>query len=86
MSGLPNQLRVAEKQATTLTATLSKPVEKVVWYKDDKPIDTTDSRYKITSSETEHTLSIPETRPDDQSNYSIKFDDQKSTSELIVES
>lgn len=78
-------MKVVEKEQFSLTIKLDKPAP-VVWYKNGKPIDTTDARYQISNVDAEYTMTVPKSSPDDEAEFSVSVGDEKSKTKVIIES
>ena len=79
-------ITVPEEQSVTLECELSKPDQKVKWFKDGKEIKPDKKRgivLKVDGSK--HTLTIPKTLKDDTTEYSVKCGDQETKGKLSVE-
>ncbi len=63
---------------------LSKPVKKVSWLRNGKAV-TPDSRVKVTSDGTKHSLTFTQAKVEDSAKYSVKVGDLESTAKLSVE-
>jgi titin len=75
---------VVEKQKATFTCTLSKPRLKVSWFKGDKKLSEND-RIQFVQEGKVYKLVINNAQLDDASNYTIKYNDEcSSTAELFV--
>lgn len=75
---------VVEKQSITLKCQVSKPDKKPQWLKAGNVIEPSD-KYEMHSEGTEHTLTIKNCTMDDESKYTIRFDEAESTGNLLVE-
>ena len=77
---------VPEEKSVTIECELSKPEQKVKWFKNGKEIKPDKKRGIILKVEgTKHTLTIPKTLKDDTAEYSVKCDDQETKGKLTVE-
>ncbi len=73
---------VTEGSPVTFKCKLSKSGQKVIWCKDGSPLSEKD--YKITSKDTEYSLTIPTASLDDAAEYSIQCKDEKSKALLFI--
>ena len=77
---------VPEEESVTLECELSKPDQKVKWFKNGKEIKPDKKRGIIPKVEgNKHSLHIPKSLTDDTADYSLKFDDQETKAKLTVE-
>ena len=77
---------VSEEESVTLECELSKPDQKVKWFKDGKEIKSDKKRGIVLKVDgTKHTLTIPKALKDDTAEYSVKCEDQESKGKLMVE-
>lgn len=73
-----------EGQTCTLTCQFSLPNVKTQWYKNGKLLEPS-SRYTFTVIDKIQRLSIKDVRPEDQGQYTCKYDNLESTTNLWVE-
>ena len=72
-----------EKEVITLTCEVNKPNVKAKWLKNGEPIS--ESEYvKMTSKDTEHTLTIPSAELDDEAVYKCIVGDRKTSARVSV--
>ena len=77
---------VSEEESVTLECELSKPDQKVKWFKDGKEIKPDRKRGISPKVEgTKHTLTIPKTLKDDTAEYTVKMGDEETKGKLTVE-
>ena len=79
-------IAITEEESVTLECELSKPDQKVKWFKDGKEIKP--DRKRGISSKTDgrkHSLIIPKTEMDDAAQYSVRCGDEESKGKLSVE-
>lgn len=81
---LPEVLVVPLNTDTTLTAKLSTPRIDVKWYKNGKPIDSSD-KYEVISAGATKKLVIKKVKLDDQDEYTCVAANIKTTTKLKVE-
>ena len=75
-----------EEQSATLECELSKPNQKVKWFKNGKEIKPDKKRGIQPKVEgIKHSLTIPNTEKDDTAEYSVKCGDQETKGKLTVE-
>ena len=81
-----NDVTVPEEKSVTLECELSKPDQKVKWFKDGKEIKPDRKRGIVLKVDgAKHILTIPKTLKDDTAEYSVKCDDQETKGKLTVE-
>ena len=80
---LLNQSAV-EEDPVTLACRLSKPNQKVIWFKDEVEISETDDKYQIQTSACNYTLTLPQASIDDTGMYKIRVDELESSATIIV--
>ena len=73
-----------EGQTCSLTCQFSMPNVKTQWFKNGKLLEPS-SRYTFTVIDTIQRLSIKDLRPEDQGQYTCKYDNLESTTNLWVE-
>ena len=79
-------ITVPEEESVTLECELSKPDQKVKWFKDGKEIKPDRKRGIVPKVEgTKHSLTIPKTLKDDTAEYSVKCGDEETKGKLTVE-
>ena len=79
-------ITVPEEQSVTLECELSKPDQKVKWYKNGKEIKPDRKRGIQPKVEgTKHSLTIPKTEKDDTAEYSVKIGGEETKGKLTVE-
>ena len=77
---------VPEEESVTLECELSKPDQKVKWFKNGKEIKPDRKRGISPKVEgTKHTLTIPKTLKDDTAEYTVKIGDEETKGKLTVE-
>ena len=80
---LLNQSAV-EEDPVTLACRLSKPNQKVIWFKDEVQISETDDKYQMGTSACNYTLTLPQASIDDTGMYKIKVEELESSATVIV--
>ena len=80
---LLNQSAV-EEDSVTLACRLSKPNQKVTWFKDDLELSQTDARYEVERSACNYTLTLPQASIDDTGMYKVKVGELESSATVIV--
>ena len=80
---LLNQSAV-EEDPVTLACRLSKPNQKVIWFKDDVEISETEDKYQIQTSACNYTLTLPQASIDDTGMYKISVDELELLSLFMV--
>ena len=75
---------VAEKDSVTFECEVSKPNQKVVFYKNGQEIKIDKKHFKQTSKGTAHKLTISDSVLDDAGDYSAKLGDQTTECKLTV--
>ncbi len=77
---------VQEEQSVTLECEVSKPGQKVKWFKDGKEIKPDKKRGILPKVDgTKHILTIPKSVVEDSAVYSVKIGDQETKGKLTVE-
>ena len=77
---------VPEEQSVTLECELSKPDQKVKWFKNGKEIKPDKKRgIQPKVKGTKHSLTIPKTQRDDAAEYTVKIGDEETKAKLTVE-
>ena len=77
---------VPEEESVTLECELSKPDQKVKWFKNGKEMKPDRKRGISPKVEgTKHTLTIPKTLKDDTAEYSVKIGEEETKGKLTVE-
>ncbi len=75
-----------EEQGVTLECELSKPDQKVKWFKNGKEIKPDRKRGIVPKVEgTKHTLTIPKSLSEDTAEYAVKLGDKETKGNLTVE-
>ena len=67
-----------------MTCKLTKPGQKISWYKDDVPIKPQKEKYEISSEDKSYTLLIPKSSVEDTAVYKAKVGKQESTCQIVV--
>ena len=75
---------VKEKESVTLECEVSKPNQKVVFYKNGQEIKIDKKHFKQISKGTVHKLTVSESVVDDAGEYSAKIGDQTTECKLTV--
>ena len=78
---------IPEEESVTLECELSKPDQKVKWFKNGKEIKP-DRKRGISPPKvegTKHRLTIPKTLKDDTAEYTVKIGDEETKGKLTVE-
>ena len=75
---------IKESETVTLECQLSKPDQKVTWYRNGKAI-TPDEHIAISADGVMHTLTINNSVLEDGAEYSVKCGDQTTSAKLTVE-
>ena len=81
--GMADQ-KVTEGDTAKLEVEATKPNVPGQWFKDDSPIEKSD-RVDMSVADTTHSLTIKDTKPEDQGEYTIEVGDDASTARLTVE-
>ena len=77
---------IPEEDSVTLECELSKPDQKVKWFKDGKEIKPDRKRGIAPKVEsTKHSLTIPKALTEDMAEYSVKCGDEETKGKLTVE-
>ena len=79
-------ITIPEEKSVTLECKLSKPDQKVKWFKDGKEIKPDRKRNIVPKVEgSKHSLTIPKSFIDDTAQYSVTCGDEETKGKLIVE-
>ena len=79
-------ITVPEEESVTLECELSKPDQKVKWFKDGKEIKPDRKRGILSKTDgRKHSLIIPKTETDDTAQYSVKCGEEETKAKLTVE-
>ena len=79
-------ITVPEEESVTLECELSKPDQKVKWFKDGKEIKPDRKRNIVPKVEgSKYSLTIPKSLIDDTAQYSAKCGDEETKGKLVVE-
>lgn len=76
---------VTEFQNVTLECELSKPNQRVEWFKDGVVLPLDDSHYTITNTDCSYTLQLNNAQMDDDAQYTLKCGDVETTAKITVE-
>ena len=77
---------IPEDQSVTLECELSKPDQKVKWFKDGKEIKADRKRNIVPKVDgSKHSLTIPKSLIDDTAEYSVKCGDEETKGKIRVE-
>lgn len=77
-------MTVTESQPSVLICELNKPDVQVQWTRDGEVLTPTD-RVKVTSAGTVHTLTIEDTKLDDEAEYALSVGELSTTAEILVD-
>lgn len=75
---------ITEKESVVLECEVSKPNKPARWYKDGKELKQSDN-IKFTSFENTHRMIVKSATLDDEAEYTVEIDGQKSPAHLYVE-
>ena len=79
-------ITVPEEQSVNLECELSKPSQKVKWFKDGKEVKPDRKRNIVAKVDgTKHSLTIPKSLTGDTAQYSVKCGEQETEGKLTVE-
>ena len=78
-------ITVSEEESVTFECELSKPDQKVKWFKNGKEIKPDRKRGISTKIDGQkHSLIIPKTEMDDAAQYSVKYGEEETKGKLLV--